>query len=144
MAIITTRATKFLVGDTDFTGQASQATVQSAAGNSDFITFEAAAMGGNRDYTISITAGQDLAASSLWYMTFSQTGEDVECILKPYGNADTPTVDEPWVSVTATITEPDGDWIGGKADPSTTARQTFDVSWSCTRPVLITSDEDES
>lgn len=139
MSIITTRATYFLVGDTDFSDSSSVATIASAAGASDFVSFQAARNGGNRDYTLNITAGQDLAASSLWYMTYSQTGQDIDCILKPYGNDDAPSEDQPWVKTTATISEPNGDWIGGAADPSTTARQTFQVSWSCTRPVLVTA-----
>jgi hypothetical protein len=40
-----------------------------------------------------------------------------------------PTTTYPKFSGTVTITEPDGDLVGGDADQSTTARFTTDVEW---------------
>lgn len=136
MSILTTRVTHFSVDGIEFGGQASAATIKSKANawrplNSLVADF---------DYTIDVTAGQDLSAASLWSVIFTQAGQLVPIVLKPYGNIDAPTADKPWVSTTAIVTQPEGDLIGGAQDASTTTRRTVSVTWDCDLPVLVTED----
>lgn len=133
--ILTSRVQSFTVGGIDFSGQAASASIQAKTG--DFRPLGKPAP--ENDYTVEITAGQDLTTQSLWYLMFTQTNTQVEVILKPYGNDDAPTEDMPWVSTTAWVSEPSGDLVGGGAEASTTAKRTFAVSWVCSRPVLVTT-----
>ena len=135
MSILQTRATHFSVDGIEFGGQATAATIKSSANGWRPLDSLVAEF----DYTIDITAGQDLGPDSLWSVVYTQAGQLVPIVLKPYGNADAPSEDKPWVSTTAIVMEPDGDFIGGAQEESTTTRRTFEVSWSCDRPVLITT-----
>lgn len=135
-SILTSRIQSFLVDGTDYSGQSSSASIQSAPTGLRFLGRAAP----ENEYTINITAGQDLTVNSLWMLMYTRTDEQVPVILKPYGNDDAPSAEKPWVSVTAWIAEPSGgDLIGGDADTSTTTKRTFSVSWQCDRPILITS-----
>jgi hypothetical protein len=59
-------------------------------------------------------------------------------VVRPYGNT-VPTVAEPHFTGTVTISEPDGDYLGGDADPSTSARFVTEVEWIFTaKPVMVT------
>lgn len=139
--IVNTRAAMFSVDGTAFDDQTTQAEVQSAAPSSDFLTMEKA-RNGARDYTLQITCGQDVAsATALWGIMFTRTNEELVCYLKPYGEdaSAAPTPTQPWVKVTATVTEPDGTLIGGQTNSSVTARQTVQMSWTCTRPEILTA-----
>lgn len=133
-SILTSRVQSFTVDGTDFSGQTASATVKGTPG-SDRMLGEVAP---SNDYTIEITAGQDLTVESLWTMMFTRTNEQVPIILKPYGNNDAPSESQPWVRINAWIAEPDGDLIGGDAETSTTTKRMFSVSWVCDRPVLVT------
>lgn len=135
MSILTTRVTHFEVDDVDFSCAATAATIKSAEGSWRPLCKASA----EREYTIEIVAGQDLTADSLWHIAFTQADQEVEVVLKPYGNADAPTADKPWVTTTATVVEPDGDLVGGSQDGSVTTRRTTTLVWPCTRPVLVTS-----
>lgn len=128
MAGIGKRLLKLTIGGTDYTAQVSKAVVVSGKGNSDFVTFTDAASGGAREYRLEFTAVQDSVTGTLWDKVWSATGTTVAGILKPEGNA-AASVTQPWYSFNAVITEPDGDFIGGDADASVTARQTIDCSW---------------
>lgn len=136
---IGTRLLVVTVASTDYTAQISKAVITSAESDSDFITFAQAAAGGGRSYAFEFTAAQDGAASTLWDKVFSAAGTTVACLLKPYGNA-VASASEPHFSFNAVVTEPDGDFIGGEADSSTTARMTFDCAWPLTaKPSRVTS-----
>ena len=128
MAALGTRALVITVGGTDYTAQCSKAVIASGPAPSDFTTFAAAAAGGAREYRLNFTAAQDMAASTLWDKVWTAAGTSVACILKPYGNA-TASATQPHYSFNATVAEPDGDFIGGEANPSTTARMTYECSW---------------
>jgi len=134
-AILTSRVQSFTVDGTDFSGQTASATVKGTPGDDRFLNQAAP----ENEYTIEITAGQDLTVQSLWYLMFTRVNEQVPIVLKPYGNEDEPSETQPWVTVNAWVAEPDGDIIGGDAQTSTTTKRMFAVSWRCDRPALVTT-----
>lgn len=139
MAGIGTRLLKITVGGTDYTAQCSIAKFTTTESDSDFVTFADAAAGGARQYNLEFTAVQDAVTGTLWDKVFSALGTTVACILKPYGNT-TATPTEPHFSANCVVTEPDGDFIGGEADKSTTARQVIECVWPAeAKPVKITA-----
>lgn len=133
-----TRLLKITVAGTDYTAQVSRAAITSGATSSDFVTFADAAAGGARDYALAFTAVQDSATGTLWDKVWTAAGTTVTCLLMPHGNA-TATVAQPHYSFSAVVTEPDGDFIGGEADVSTTARHTIECVWPLTaKPTKVT------
>lgn len=139
MAAIGTRKMKIEIGGTDYTGVISNARITTGEGDSDFVTFADADAGGNRQYNLALTFAQDAADTSLWSKLWDDTGDDVTFTLMPYGNA-TPSVTEPHFEGTATVTEPDGDILGGEANASNTAKMTVEVAWPCTaKPTRVTA-----
>lgn len=138
MAGLGTRALVISIGGTDYTAQVSKTVITSGSADSDFETFADAASGGAREYRLEFTAVQDMATTTLWDKVFTAAGTSVAILLKPYGNA-AASVAQPHYTANATITEPDGDFIGGEADSSTTARMTFECSWVlAAKPVKVT------
>jgi hypothetical protein len=126
----------------NYTDAISTAKVTTAESDTDFVTFADAAAGGAREYTLEATIVQDLATAALWRKTFDATGTDVPFKLWPNGKpvSGTPTVTQPSVNGTVQITEPDGDWIGGDADKSVTARFTAEVAWKLlAKPTIATA-----
>lgn len=128
MTALGTRLLQISVGGTDYTAQVSKAVIVSGAADSDFVTFEDAANGGAREYRLEFIAAQDMETTTLWDQVWTAAGDTVACLLKPYGNA-TASSTQPHYTFNATITEPDGEFIGGEANASTTARMTFECSW---------------
>lgn len=128
MAGIGTRLLKLTIGGTDYTAEVSKAVIVSGASDSDFVTFADAASGGAREYRLEFTAVQDAGTASLWNQVWTATGTSLAGILKPYGNA-AASVTQPHYSFNAVVTEPDGDFIGGEADASVTARMVIECSW---------------
>ena len=128
MTALGTRLLKIEVDGIDYTAEVSKAVVTSGEADSDFVTFADAAAGGAREYRLEFTAVQDMATASLWSKIWDNAGESVACTLMPYGNT-APSAAQPHYDMTATITEPDGDFIGGEADASTSARFTIEASW---------------
>lgn len=128
MAALGTRLLVLTIGGTDYTAQISKSVITSGTADSDFVTFANAAGGGAREYRLEFTAVQDLATGTLWDKVWTAAGTTVAGLLKPYGNA-AASVSQPHYSFNATITEPDGDFLGGEADASTSARMTFECSW---------------
>lgn len=128
MAQLGTRALVLTIGGTDYTAQVSKAVIGTRKADSDFVTFADAAAGGKREYYLAFTAVQDLVAATLWDKIWSAAGTTVAYLIKPYGNA-AASAAQPHYSGNLTIVEPEGDLIGGEADPSTTARFTVDCEW---------------
>lgn len=130
------------VGGVDVSGAVSRAVVRSSESDSDFVSFIEAQSGGKRDYLLAMAMYQDIAAASLWSVVWSQRGVDVGFELWPAGRpaGGVPTVTQPRFVGTATVADPDGDFIGGEADPDPEARMTCDAEWLCTaKPVMQTS-----
>lgn len=136
--ILTTRVQSFSIDDVDYSLQAASATIKGTPG--DFRPLGAAAP--DSEYSIEITAGQDLTAASLWHVAFTQANTEVLVMMRPYGNDDEPTALKPWVYTMASVAEPDGDLIGGGPETSTTKKRTFTITWPCERPVPIYDAED--
>ena len=131
MAALGTRTLKIKVGSTEYTAQVSRAVITSGEADSDFVTFADAAAGGSREYRLEFTAVQDMATGTLWDQVFTAAGTTVACKLNPYG-VSTAAAGTPIYTFNAVISEPDGDYIGGEADASSSARMTFECSWVLT------------
>lgn len=138
MAQIGTRKLKFELDGDEYTSDVSNLRFTSAAADSDFVSFEDAATGGARQYQLAGTAAQDGVAASFWDIFFSQPGAELDVVVMPYGNA-VPSAGEPHFTSTVTIQEPDGDFLGGEANASTTSKMTFDFACDCTKPVRVTA-----
>lgn len=139
MAAIGTRKLKLEIDGTNYTPQVSNVRITSAEADSDFVTFEDAANGGARDYALVVTLVQDAAAGTLWREIFDSAGTDVPYTVMPYGNA-VASAGEPHFEGTCTITEPDGDLLGGEANKSNTAKMTIEVTFPCTaKPTLVSA-----
>lgn len=137
MTALGTRKLKIEVDGIDRTAEVSKCVVTSAESDSDFVTFAGAAAGGARDYKLEFTAAQDAAAATLWAEVFDNAGDTVPVTMMPYGNA-VASAAEPHFTMNAVISEPDGDFIGGEADKSTSARMTFDCAWELeAKPVKV-------
>lgn len=133
-----TRLLTLKLATVDWSAQVTGARITSAAADSDITTFADAAAGGSRQYQLTFTGVADYQASSLWDEVFSNAGTSVAFILAPYGVA--ASVTAPTFTGNAIIAEPDGDFIGGDADASTTSRFTFDCAWDLTaKPARVTS-----
>lgn len=134
-----TRLLTIEVDGTDYTAEVSKAVITSAEADSDFVTFADAAAGGAREYRLNFIGVQDAVADSLWDQVWTNAGSTVTCTLAPYGNA-TPSATQPHYTFDAVITEPDGDFLGGEADSSTSARFTFECEWVLTgKPTKVTA-----
>lgn len=137
MPVIGTRKLKLKVGATDFTDAVSDVRITAGEKDSDFISFADAALGGARDYALKLTMRQDTAAASLWYYIWGSAGTDVAVEVWPNGGT-VASVTNPKITGTVTITEPDGDLIGGEANASNTAVFTSEVEWKFTaKPTLV-------
>lgn len=137
MSAVPTRLLKFKINGTAF--PAATAKVSAADSDSDYLTFDDAAAGGAKDHTLNVTTAQDLAAGSLWRMQYQSAGTNVPFIGSIYGNT-TASDTQPLLSGTLTIPAFDGDYWGGDADKSTTAKLTYDSVWSfLSQPSLVTS-----
>lgn len=131
-----------VVDGVDYTDSVSTAKITSAETDSDFVSFTQAAAGGGRDYFLAMTLKQNTTAASLWDVVFTQGGEDLDFELWPNGipEPDVATVTQPRITGTATVKDPDGDLLGGDADPSPSARQVTEVEWQClAKPVRETA-----
>jgi hypothetical protein len=128
MTAMGTRLLKIKIGTDEYTAEVSKCVIVSGEADSDFVTFENAANGGAREYRLEFTAVQDTETGTLWDKVFSSPGTTAAVVLNPYG-VGTATATAPFFTGNVTITEPDGDFIGGEANASTTARMTFECSW---------------
>lgn len=143
MPDVNTRHSVLLVDGVEYTDSISKASVTSAETDSDFVSFADAAAGGKRDYALNLVMKQNTTADSLWDVMWDRSGEDVDVEVWPNGRPATPftpSPTQPMFEGTVTITDPDGDLLGGEANPSTSARQTTEVSWMFTaKPTRTTA-----
>lgn len=139
MATAGTRLLTISVGGTEYNMQVTSSKVTSGAADADNTTFSEAAAGGSRLYKLALTLLQDHATGTLWDKIWASAGSSAAVIVRPYGNT-TPTVAQPHYTGNVTITEPDGDLIGGQANASPTARWTVDVEWEfASKPTKVTA-----
>jgi hypothetical protein len=135
MAAIGTRNLTLSIDGDDVTAEVSSATITSADSKADFVSFADAAAGGSREYALKLKFIQDATNTSLWNQIWAHAGETVAVIVRPYGNI-AASATQPFFEGTVTITEPDGDMLGGDADASTSARFVVEVSWIFTAKPL--------
>jgi hypothetical protein len=139
MAGVGTRLLKLEIDGEEVSAQVSRAVITTGEADSDFVTFAQAAAGGARQYNLEMTAVQDPTTDTVWDRVWSAAGSTVPCTLMLYGN-ETPSVAQPHYEFNAVIAEPDGDFIGGEADVSTTARMTIEVVWPLeSKPTKVTA-----
>ena len=139
MTALGTRSLLLEIDGEEVTAEISKGVITAAGAEADFTTFAVARSGGGRDYQLEMIGVQDPATGSLWDRVWTAAGEEVACLMKPHGNA-VATLAQPHYEFTAVISEPDGDFLGGEADASTTARFTFEVKWKLlAKPIKITS-----
>lgn len=139
MAGAGTRLLQLVIDGDEVTAEVSVSKITTGDADSDFVTFAQAAAGGSRQYNLEMTAVQDTVADTVWDKVWSAAGTTVPCTLKLYGNA-VASPSQPHFTFNAVIAEPDGDFIGGEADVSTTARMTFDVVWPLEgKPTKVTA-----
>jgi len=139
MTRVSKRHITFTVDGVEYAGEASAFSISAAESDADFKTFADALAGGATDFTLKLTFAQDHAANSLWRLMWDNTGDEVDVLYRPYGNA-TASVSQPHYSFSVTIKLADGDVMGGEADASTTAVNTVEVEWKLTaKPTEITS-----
>lgn len=131
MPVIGTRKARIKIGGTEYTDSVSEVTIKAGKKDTDFMSFAEAMAGGARDYTLKMTVRQDTASSALWYLIYGSVGQSVAVSYWPNGPTGTLTrsASTPEVTGTVTVTEPDGEYLGGKAAVSNTAVQTVDVEW---------------
>jgi hypothetical protein len=134
--VIGTRKMVFKVASTDYTDEVSSVVISSKETDSDFVSFADALLGGLRDYTLKLKIRQNTDASSLWYYAWNNAGSDVAVQLWPNGGT-TPSATTPKFSGTATVMEPDGDFLGGEANPSSTAVNVIEAEWLFTAKPAI-------
>lgn len=128
MAALGTRKLTLTIDGDEVAPEVSSAVITTKEASSDFVSFADAAAGGGREYALKLKFVQDLTTTSLWDKVWSQAGDDVAVLVRPYGNSSA-SASEPHYSGTVTITEPDGDLLGGDADKSTTQRWVTEVEW---------------
>lgn len=129
--IIGTRAMVLKVDGDDYSTSVSKCVITESATESSFVSFPTALAGGGRDYTLELTIRQDTTDDSLWYLAWSAAGTDLSVELWPNGE-DTKSATYPQITGTVTITEPDGDFLGGEANRSGVMVNTVDVKWKFT------------
>lgn len=129
MAALGTNRLTLLIDGTERAAEVSRAVISVADTESDFVSFADAAAGGGKDYILELTAVQDPGTEdSIWDMVWEMTGQEVDVIVKPYGNA-TASATQPHFTGTVVIKMPDGDLLGGEADASTTAKFVTELEW---------------
>lgn len=93
--------------------------------------------GPDREYRLQGVAAQDPVEGSLWDLVWSSgidTQAEVE--IRPAGGVIASSA-QPVFLGTVTVTEPDGNLLGGEADPSVGGRFTFEIDWIFTaKPTL--------
>ncbi len=139
MPDVGTRKLVLRVDSTDFTDSVKDVRIVAGDKDSDFMSFAEALAGGARQYALALSMKQSTDTTSLWYYAWSEAGTDVAVEVWPngYGAAGAASTDKPKISGTVTIVEPDGDFLGGEANKSTTAKFTTEVEWIFTaKPTL--------
>lgn len=133
------RSLTLTINSIERAAELSTAKITSAETDADFVSFADAAAGGARDYVFVGTAKQNTGDASVWDLIFAHAGETKAVVYRPHGNA-VPSVTQPHFTFSVVVKEPDGDYLGGDADPSTTAYQTVDFEWPLlAKPVKVTA-----
>ncbi len=130
MSDASTRKLKLEVDGTDYSDEVSDVQIVSAAGDTDFLSFAAAAGTGTggSEYTLHIVMKQALGTTTLWRKIWAESGTDVDVVVRPIGGTTAGTATPQFLG-TVTIAEPAGVLLGGAANASNTAKFTTEVDW---------------
>lgn len=93
---------KFAVPPTaavDYSGDIKKFEISSADKDDSDLTFEEAATGETKDYTVKVTAIASTQAGSYWRLLWDNPGEEFAVTFGPHGNA-VPTEDKPHFTMT--------------------------------------------
>lgn len=140
MSVIGTRKTELIIDAVNYTDEVSTVILSSGETDSDFVSFAEALAGGGRDYMLKLRIRQDTETAALWYYCWSASGDDVTYEFWPNGGYPTPSATTPKFSGTLTISEPDGDFLGGESNVSARKVNAVEVEWVCLdKPTLTTT-----
>jgi hypothetical protein len=137
--IVGTRKTELYIDGVNYTDEVSSVVLSSGGSDSDFVSFAEALAGGGRDYTLKLKVRQDLDTSSLWYVIWDSAGDDLDYEFWPAGGSPTPSASTPKFSGQVTISEPDGDLVGGDADVNPRKVNVVELEWLCTDKPELTA-----
>lgn len=120
---------------TDYWCDVTSVVLENEEADSDVVTFCSAAEGGARTFYFTVNAIQSTDADSLWRYVWDNTGEEVDFIYAPHGNA-TPTADQPHFEGTLVIGPKPS--VGGEAGFNND--YTFETRWDVVgTPTLVTT-----
>lgn len=139
MSKVNPRLISLEIDGVDRSDEVSKFVTTSAPTSADWQSFADARAGGKRDYAAVMTIAQDHAAGTLWTLIYEEPGSTAVITYAPYGN-EVATALQPHYQRNATVKEPDGDLMGGEADPSPTAVASIEVTWPFEgKPTKITA-----
>lgn len=138
MPVVNSRAAIIKIDSTDFSSSVSSVKITADESDADFVSYEDARAGGARMYKLEMTLKQNTDAAALWYYNWSRAGSTVSYELWPNGGGASATTTTPKFAGTVVVREPDGDLLGGEADPSTTQLQRIEIVWDCTAKPTMT------
>lgn len=120
----------------DFSGDLKAVNITSDDKDDSDLTFEEAAQGETKDYTLEVTALQSTAAGSFWRFLWDNPGGEFDVVYGPHGNA-VPSTEQPHFSMTVKASgKPQ---IGGEAKRAKD-RYSFDYELEVlTGPELVTA-----
>lgn len=118
------------------TADVSRVVITSAAPDAELATFGDKAAGA-RIYRLEFVAVQNLHMDTLWRTVWEHAGEVVPVELYPEGYGQREEFWRSKFTMDAVVSEPDGDILGGDANPSPSARFSFACSWALqAKPVM--------
>lgn len=118
----------FALTATDYSGDLKTIRIKSEDKDDSDLTFEEAAQGTTKDYTIELTAIQSTEAGSLWKYLWDNPGVEVAAVYGPHGNA-VPSATQPHFTMTVKASgKPE---LGGEAKRSK-ERFSFDYTMEVT------------
>lgn len=138
MTRIGTRSLLLAIDGIDRTDDVSRALITSTAKNTTLAVVDGRV--GEiqvREYRLEVTTPQDPAG--LWGFVWANAGTFQDFYLAPFGNTEATAAQPHWSGVLS-LTEPDGEFLGGTADPSRRRILTASLSWLILgRPTMQTS-----
>ncbi|MFC9846651.1 hypothetical protein ACFWFF_37580 [Streptomyces sp. NPDC060223] len=112
------------VNDTEYMADVTSAVLKNEEADGDVTTFADAAAGGARAWFFELTAIQSTDTTSFWSYLWANTGDEVEFVFAPHGNA-IPTTAQPHFEGSVTVgAKPD---IGGEANATATFEYRLDL-----------------
>ncbi|MFT4010869.1 MAG: hypothetical protein QM655_12605 [Nocardioidaceae bacterium] len=120
------RSTLLAVEGIDYSDDVSRALITAAGSEQE--AWGPRPLGKVRRHVLDLITPQDTGSSSLWRLAWLRDGEWVEFHLAPHGNSVASDA-EPHYTGTALVAFPDGDFLGGQADPSIRRVLTVELSW---------------